>query len=149
VEGSFLIFSGIVAMAAILIVAVVGRKDRDRKGPPVRERLRRGTGHALLGLQQFIEPSVEHVFEAQNVEQKEEEDDDGLGEGEEAVRSDLAEALGRSPVDTEEVRRYLAAGARAGLDWRALYEQAVSDELRERPFRAPLIPPAGRVQPRE
>jgi hypothetical protein len=149
VEGSFLIFAGIVAVVAVLIVSVLGRAGRDTKPSPVRERLRRGTGHALLGLQQFIEPSVEHVFEAQNVEQKDEEDDDGLGDGERVIRSDLAEALGRSPVDIEEVRRHLTAAARAGLDWKDLYDQAVSDELRERPYRAPSIPPAGRVRPRE
>jgi hypothetical protein len=149
VESSFLIFAGIVAAIAVLIVAAVGRKDKDQRGSPVKDRLRRGTGHALLGLQQFIEPSVEHVFEAQNVEQKEEDDDDGLGEGEASIRSDLAEALGRSPVDPEEVRRHLSAAARSGLDWRALYEQAVGDELRDRPFRAPSMPPARRVAPRE
>jgi hypothetical protein len=149
VEGSFLIFAGIVAVGAVLIVVVLGRAGKAKTKAPVKDRLRRGTGHALLGLQQFIEPSVEHVFEAQNVEQKDEEGDDGLGGDEEAVRSDLAEALGRSPVDTEEVRRHLSAAARSGLDWRALYEQAVRDELRERPFRSPSIPPARRVKPRE
>jgi hypothetical protein len=149
VDGSFLIFAGIVAMGVALIVAVLGRADKARTKAPVKERVRRGTGHALLGLQQFIEPSVEHVFAAENLEQKEEEDDDGLGGDEEAVRSDLSEALGRSPVDIEEVRRHLSAAARAGLDWRALYEQAVGDELRERPFRAPSMPPVGRVRPRE
>ena len=69
----------------------------------------------MLGLQEFIEPSVEYVFQAQNLEQKEEEDDDGLGGNEEIVRSDLAEALSRTPLDLEEIRRYLSA-ARA-RDW--------------------------------
>jgi hypothetical protein len=148
VEDSFLIIAGIVTVVAVLIVSVLGRAGQDTKQSPVKERLRRGTGHALLGLQQFVEPSVDNIFQAQNVEQKDEEDDDGLGEGEEAIRSDLTAALGRSPVDVEEVRRHLAAAARAGLDWRSLYDQAVSDELRERPYRAPSIPPAGRVRPR-
>ena len=147
-EGSFLIFAGIVTVGTLLIVAALGRMGKEARLLPVKERLRRGSGRALLGLQQFIEPSVEHVFEAQNVEQKDEEDDDGLGEGEEAIRSDLAEALGRSPVDVEEVRRHLTAAARAGLDWKALFDQAVSDELRERPYRAPTIPLARRVAPR-
>jgi hypothetical protein len=149
VADSFLIFAEIVGIVAVLIVSVCVRAGKDAKPSPVKERLRRGTGHALLGLQQFVEPSVEHVFEAQNVEQKDEEDDDGLGDGEEAIRSDLADALARSPVDTEEVRRHLSAAARAGLDWKALYDQAVSDELRERPYRAPSIPPARRVRPRD
>jgi hypothetical protein len=147
VEGSFLTVAGILAVWAV--VFEVFRRRLGRKESPVKDRLRRGTGHALLGLQEFIEPSVEYVFQAQNVEQKEEEDDDGLGEDEEAIRSDLAEAMGRTPIDTEEVRRYLTAAARAGLGWKALFDQAVGDELRERPFRAPSIPPVGRVAPRE
>lgn len=145
----FLMVAGIVAMGMVLVFAVLGRAGRGKRASPVRERVRRGTGHALLGLQQFIEPSVEHVFEAQNVEQKDEEGDDGLGEDEAAIRTDLAEALGRSPVDIEEVRRHLAAAARTGLDWRATYEEAVAAELEDRPFRAPSIPPSGRVRPRE
>jgi hypothetical protein len=147
VEGPFLTVAGILAIWAV--VFEVFRRRLGRKESPVKDRLRRGTGHALLGLQEFIEPSVEYVVQAQNVEQKEEEDDDGLGEDEEAIRSDLAEAMGRTPVDTEEVRRYLTAAARAGLDWKTLFDQAVGDELRERPFRAPSIPPVGRVAPRE
>ncbi len=144
-----LTMAGIVAMLMVLVVSVLGRAKKDPKGSPGKARLRRGTGHALLGLQQFIEPSVEHVFGAQNVEQKDEEGDDGQGGDEEAIRSDLADALGRSPVDAEEVRRHLAAAARAGLDWKSVYEEAVAAELRERSYRAPSIPPAGRVRPRE
>jgi hypothetical protein len=145
----FLIVAGIVAVGFVWVVTVLGRAGKDREDSPAKERLRRGTGHALLGLQQFVEPSVEHVFQAQNVEQKNEEGDDGLGEDEQLIRSDLAEALGHSPVDIEEIRRPLAAAARAGLDWRTVYEEAVAAELRDRPYRAPSIPPAGRVRPRE
>jgi hypothetical protein len=120
-----------------------------RKNPQAAERVRRGMGHALLGLQEFVEPSVEHIFAAQNVEQKEEEDDDdGLAVDEEAVRSNLAEALRQSPVDPEEIRRHLSAALRAGMEWKALFEQAVAAELQERPFRAPFMPPARRVAPR-
>ncbi len=146
-ENSFLLLAGIVAvgmLALALLRGWLGRKDVN-----VKERVRRGTGHAMLGVQEFIEPSVEYVFQAQNVEQKEEDDDEGLGGDEEAVRSNLAEALRQSPVDPEEVRRHLAAAARTGVDWKALFEQAVADELRDRPFRAPSIPPARRVAPRE
>lgn len=145
--GEFLTFAAIIAFGAVVLEALPRRLGR--RDSPVKERLRRGTGHALLGLRQFIEPSVENILQVQNVEQKDEEDDDGLDDGEEAIRSDLGEAIGRTPVDTEEVRRHLTAAARAGLDWKALFEQAVSDELRERPFRAPSMPPAGRVTPRE
>ncbi len=146
-ENNFLLLAGIVAvgmLALALLRGWLGRKDVN-----VKERVRRGTGHAMLGVQEFIEPSVEYVFQAQNVEQKEEDDDEGLGGDEEAVRSNLAEALRQSPVDPEEVRRHLAAAARTGVDWKALFEQAVADELRDRPFRAPSIPPARRVAPRE
>jgi hypothetical protein len=149
VADSFLIVAGIVATGLVWVVTILGRSRRDRKPSSVKERVRRGTGHALLGLQQFVEPSVEHIFAAQNVEQKDEEDDDGLGGDEEAIRSDLADALGRTPVDLEEIRRHLAAAARAGLDWKALFEQAVNAELQERPFRAPSMPPVRRVTPQE
>ncbi len=145
-EDKFLFYAGIVAVVMMVLAAFLGWIDR--KKPLGKERVRRGTGNAMLGLQQFIEPSVEYVFQAQNTEQKEEEDDQGQGADEEAVRSDLAESLGRAPVDPEEVRRHLAAAVRSGLDWRALFEQAVADELRERPFRAPSMPPAKRVAPR-
>ena len=146
-EDRFLYFAGIVAVVVMVLAAFFGWIDR--KKLPGTKNVRRGAGNAMLGLQQFIEPSVEHVFQAQNVEQKEEEDDQGQGGDEEAVRSDLAESLGRAPVDPEEVRRHLASAARMGLDWRALFEQAVADELRKRPFRAPFVPPASRVAPRE
>jgi hypothetical protein len=147
VEERLLIFAGIVAIGAIVVTTLYGRMER--KVAPGKERTRRATGNALLGLREFIEPSVEYVFQAQNVEQKEEEDDEGLGGDEEAIRSDLALALSRSPVDPEEVRRHLSAAARAGMDWQALFEQAAADELRERPFRAPSLPPPYRVAPRE
>jgi hypothetical protein len=145
----FLIVAGLVVVGIVLVVSVLGRAGKAKEESPVKDRVRRGTGHALLGLQQFVEPSVEHIFQAQNVEQKDEEDGDGLGEDEDVIRSDLAEAMRRSPVDIEEVRRHLATAARAGLDWKDLYEQAAAAELRQRPFRAPSIPPAGRVRPRE
>ena len=146
-EERCLIFAGIVAVAAIVLALFLGWMDPKRTAG--KDRVRRGTGNALLGLQEFIEPSVEYVVQAQNVEQKQEADDEGLGGDEAAIRSDLAEALGRTPIDHDEVRRHLSAAARNGMDWKALFDQAVGDELRERPFRAPCIPPAKRVAPRE
>jgi hypothetical protein len=146
-EDRFLFFAGIVAVVVMALAAFLAWMDRQKA--PGSEGVRRGMGNAMLGLQQFIEPSVEHVFQAQNVEQKEENDDQGQGGDDDAVRSDLAESLGRTPVDAEEVRRHLACAMRIGLDWRALFEQAVADELRERPFRAPSMPPAKSVAPRE
>jgi hypothetical protein len=148
VEERLLIFAAVLTIGATVVVTLFRRMER--KAVPGKERTRRATGNALLGLQGFIEPSVEHVFQAQNVEQKEEEDDDGLGSGdEEVIRSDLAQALSRSPVDPEEVRRHLSAAARAGMDWREVFAEATANELRERPYRAPSLPPAYRVAPRE
>jgi hypothetical protein len=146
VEAQFLILAGFVAVAAIAVTTLLGRLER--KVASGKQRARRATGNALLGLRQFVEPSVEYVFQAQNVEQKEEEDDEGLG-GDEAISSDLALALSRSPVDPDEVRRHLSAAARAGMDWKALFEQASAKELSERPYRAPSLPPAYRVAPRD
>jgi hypothetical protein len=142
----FTMLAGIVAGGVIALAVILGRMDR--RGTPGKERLRRGAGRALLGLQEFVEPSVEYLFQAQNVEQRDDEDDEGLGGDPEAIRSGLAEALGRTPVDPEEVRRHLASAVRAGMDWKALFDQAVGDELRARPFRAPYMPPARRVAPR-
>jgi hypothetical protein len=116
---------------------------------PSRDRVRRGVGHAMLGLQEFIEPSVEYVLQAENTEQKDEDDlapsDDGPGR----ILDDLATSLGRDPIDPEEVRRHLASAHRAGLDWRGLFDRSVRDELAARPYRAPSIPPIWRVAPRE
>jgi hypothetical protein len=136
-----------VTAGTLALAWIIARKARNES--PVKERVRRGTGHAMLGIQEFIEPSVEYLFQAQNVEQTEEEDDQGLGDDREAIHSGLADALGRTPVDPEEVRRHLASARRLGMDWLALFDQAVADELRQRPFRAPKIPPARRVTPRD
>ena len=80
---------------------------------------------------------------------KRKSDLDASGDAPEAILDNLAKSLGHDPVDHEEVRRHLASARSAGLDWRAVYEQAVRDELTARPFRAPSIPPIGRVAPRE
>jgi hypothetical protein len=111
------------------------------------ERTRRGVSHAMLGIQEFIEPSVEFVFQTENAEQKEEDEGDGLEDEREALLSDLAESLGHDPIDPEEVRRHLAALQRAGLDWHALFDQAIRAELAARPYRAPSLPPVWRVAP--
>jgi hypothetical protein len=115
-----------------------------------RQRARRGTGHAMLGLQQFIEPSVEYIFEAENLEQKEEDEgESGDEDDREAILADLAASLGRDPIDPEEVRRHLASALRAGVDWREAFEAAVELELAERPYRRPAMPPVWKVAPRE
>jgi len=114
-----------------------------------KDRVRRGTGHALLGLREFIEPSVEYIVQAENVEQKEVDDLDSSGDEWDDILSDLATSLGRDPVDHEEVRRHLASARRAGFDWREVYEHALQDELATRPFRKAKLPPVWRVAPRE
>jgi hypothetical protein len=147
-EDRFSFFAVIAGTGVVLLTLALIKLDRKRL--PKKESVRRGAGNALLGLQQFVEPSVEYIFQSQNVEQREEDDDEGQGgDDEEAVHSGLAEALAQTPIDVEEVRRQLAAARRLGLDWRAIFNQAVADELRERPFRAPSMPPARRVAPRE
>lgn len=146
-EDRFSFFAVIAGTGVLVLTLVLARHDRKRLS--TKQSVRRGAGNALLGLQQFIEPSVEHVFQSQNVEQREEDDDQGQGGDEEAVRSGLAEALACTPIDLEDVRRHLTGAARLGLDWKAVFDQAVADELRERPFRAPSMPPVRRVAPRE
>ena len=113
------------------------------------DRVRKGSGHALLGLQQFIEPSVEHILEAEYLQDKDDENDNEAGEDDlEALQADLAAALGNSPIDPDEIRRHLAKAARLGLDWREFYEEAVRVELKNRPYRSPAMPPIWRVAPR-
>jgi len=129
----------------VLVVGLHRRGKRDIVG----HRARRGTGRALLGLQEFVTPSVEFVFQAENAEQKSVDEGDALALDHEALRADLAQGLARDPVDHEEVRRHLAAARRAGLDWRFLFEQAVREELTARPYRAPALPPIWRVAPGE
>jgi hypothetical protein len=136
---------------ALLAAGVVTLVWMRRKGwvDPSKDRVRRGTGHALLGLQEFVEPSVEFIFQAENAEQTEEDDLDASGSGPREILADLATSLGRDPLDHEEVRRHLASARRAGLDWSEAYERAVGDELTTRPYRAPSLPPSWRVAPRE
>ncbi len=114
-----------------------------------RDRLRRGTGNALHGMQGFIEPSVEYLIEAENLEEVEGDDQESAEIEREAVLALLSTSLSRDPVDPEVVRFELAEALRAGLDWQALYEQAVRVELEARLFRAPSLPPIWKVAPRE
>ena len=113
-----------------------------------RERTRRSTGHAMLGLQEFVQPSIEFILQAENAEQKEEDEGDALESDQASIMADLTASLGRDRVDHDEVRRHLASAQRNGLDWRALFEAAVRAELTACPFRAPAMPPAWRVAPR-
>jgi hypothetical protein len=102
----------------------------------------------MLGLQEFIEPSVEHIFQAENVEQKDADDRDSSADDPDTILANLSSSLGSDPIMLDEVRRHLALAQRAGLDWQALYDCAVRDELVARPFRKPSLPPVWRVAPR-
>jgi hypothetical protein len=143
--------SPVVLLGTGLLALVLTLRWMQRKGwvDASPNRVRRGTGHALLGLQEFIEPSVEHIFEAENREEKDEDDRDASEDDPKAVVADLLTSLGRTPVDSEEVRRHLTSARRMGLDWREVYDQAVRDELAACPYRAPSLPPSWRVAPRE
>ena len=113
-----------------------GRRTGSTRGRPCDARAR-----------EFVEPSVEYVFQAENVEQEAEDDLDAGEGGLGTIARDLAASLARSPIEPDEVRRALAAAGRAGLDWREVYERAVRSELVARPYQAPAIPPAWRVAP--
>jgi hypothetical protein len=143
--GGFLM-TALLTASAVLTLWILRSERKDVQAG--RARVNRGTGHALLGLQEFIQPSVEFVFQAENTEDKVEEDGLQMG-AEEAIRIGLAESLARTRVDHEEVRWHLNAALREGLDWQSLYEAAVEAELRSRPYRAPALPPHWRVQPRQ
>ncbi len=135
-------------LGVLLLALTLTVMQRRRWADPSKERVRRGTGHAMLGLQEFIEPSVEYVLQAENVEQKEEDDLAADGDDAGAIRDDLSVSLGRTPIDLEEVRGLLTRAARSGLGWEEVYEAAVRSELGSRPFRTPSIPPSWRVAPR-
>jgi hypothetical protein len=123
--------------------------NRQSRLAVAKDRVRRGTGHAMLGLREFIEPSVDYIFQAENLEHRDQDDLDSSTTDREEILADLAASLGRDPVDREEVRRHLASARRAGLDWREVYERALQDELSARPYRIPRLPPIGKVAPRE
>jgi hypothetical protein len=149
--GSLLPLVFLLALGAVIFgidALVRWLRSADWVAPPTKETTRKSVGHAMLGLQQFVDPRAEHIVEA---EQHEEREEDGLAgdvDDEVTIRSGLTEALGRSPLDPEEIRRHLREAARAGLDWRLLYAEATTAELSARPYRAPSIPPATRVAPR-
>lgn len=144
---------GLVAFVLVLWAVerliYLARSSASRGSAPNAQR--RAVTGAAFALQQVFEPGIEHVVRAEQDEPG--EDDTSGGEGDwdawlDTHRQDLAESLGRTPVDPEEVKRVLASAQRLGLDWRALFEDAVALELTNRPFRAPFLPSASKVAPR-
>jgi hypothetical protein len=91
-----------------LVLRLLGTQRRVRVDT-IKARVHRGTGHAMLGLREFVEPSVEYNFQAESAEQKEEDDLNPSGDDREEILAGLSTSLGRDPVDHEEVRRYLAS----------------------------------------
>src|SRR5262249_8839054 len=68
---------------------------------------RRSTAGAAFALQQIFEPGTEHVVRTEQDEHSEDDDVSGDGDLDTAVEmlmADVRAALGRSPVDPEEVR---------------------------------------------
>lgn len=115
------------------------------------DRVHRGSGRAMLGLQEFVEPGVEHVLvvEDSGTTVAPDRSDEGGGAGRDEFLDDLSTSLSFTPIDPEEVRRHLASACRAGLDWRSMFDEAIRRELAARPYRAPSLPPIGRVAPRD
>jgi hypothetical protein len=97
-----------------------------------------------VGLQQLVEPGVQHVREVGQGRVR--EDEKGQGE---RLLGYLADCLAAAVVRPEEVRLYLDAAQRAGLDWRGLYAEAVRRHLADHPGRAALMPPPQDVAPGE
>ncbi len=144
---TYLVNAGLVAVLVVALTLYLNRSGRKAAVPP--KRARATMGNALLGLRELIEPSVEQIVAAQNGEQRKADDDHGQGGDAETIRADLADALSQTPVDLEEVRRHLRSASVLGIDWKSLFDQAVADELRQRPYRLPSVPPSWRVAPRE
>ncbi len=110
------------------------------------QRFRRG----LLGLQEFLDPGAAHVIKALD-QQVVEDEEAGGGDppGQVELRELLEEALGRTPVDPEEVRQVLTQAQDLGLAPRTLFDEVVSAALAARPSLAPHVPIWSRVAPVE
>lgn len=67
-----LLIAGVIASACVL--RLLRRKGWIDTSPG---RMRRGTGHAMMGLQEFIQPSVEYVIQAENSGQTQDDDCEG------------------------------------------------------------------------
>src|SRR5215213_3377972 len=117
----------------VLIVFVVRHHAIRRTDGPrlARAKVRRAGGHAMLVLQEFVEPRVEHVHHV--AEERKDDEDHGAGDdpgfAESQVREGLMASLTNRPVDPHEVRGHLTAARAAGLDWSRLYAESVDAVL--------------------
>jgi hypothetical protein len=98
-----------------------------------------------VGLQQAIEPAVKHVLQVRQ-EKRGAEDREAARQ---RLLALLSETVCATPVSVEGIRLYLTAAQEAGLDWRALYGEAVREELLIRPDRAAVLPSPDDVAPPE
>jgi hypothetical protein len=97
---------------------------------------------AWVALQQFIEPTVRHVYEVG--QEYREEDAEARRDG---LLATLLDCLDATPIHPEAVRVCLTLARRGGLDWKALYEEAVRGQQAARPERAELLPRVEDVAP--
>ena len=98
-----------------------------------------------VAMHQLLEPGVKHVVQVGHQRRQQEDQ----GERKTRLFTNLLAALDSTPVDVEEIRLYLAAARAAGLDWRALYEEALRVQLSVRPEQAGLFPSPDEVAPDE
>jgi hypothetical protein len=95
---------------------------------------------AWVALQQAIEPSVRQVVQI-GEERKSEQ------ERKQKLLANLLAALDAQLVNLDEIRLYLTQAKQAGLDWKALYQEAVRVQQTMDPERASRIPSAQDVAP--
>jgi hypothetical protein len=98
---------------------------------------------SLVAMQQFLEPGVQHVIQAG--QERRVEDAEGAS-GKRLIACLLA-ALQETPVNPEVIRVYLAQARREGLDWAALYAEAVQRLRANDPAAADLAPAPEDVEP--
>jgi hypothetical protein len=95
-----------------------------------------------VALQQALEPGIQHVVHIREEQPKQDE-----AAVKERLLAGLLACFERVPVNREEVRHYLTWAKRAGLDWQALYAEAVAVRGAVRPDQAGLLPPLAGVAP--
>jgi hypothetical protein len=97
-----------------------------------------------VAMQQFVEPGVRHVREVRQGHKQEDEE-----ERKERLLAYLCDCLDAATVRSEEVRLYLAAAHKAGLDWREMYAEALRRHQAAHHARNGHVPSADDVTPEE